>query len=407
MEENIIFDEDPSQIILNLLEIQTVLPSEYEQFNALLKEEHYLGDSHQVGDMLRQVVTYKGQWVALLLWGPCAYHLKYRDQWISWDAHTAKERRKLVVQNRRFLVLGKARKPNLASKSLALALKHLPLAWEEKHGYRPVLAETFTDPKQFEGTCYKASGWVPLGFTQGFQRHREEYYVDAQHPKQLWVKPLHQQGRYWLHCKEEHIPEFCRKGLIKDSPDRSLPLKVDQIKSIKQHLATMKDPRRFNVVYKLSSLLSLVAMGLMCGHTQLTQIQRLGQLLTQNQRALLNFPFKKNNKQLRCAPSYAALYNLLKQIDPNVLASHLNLWTEAQMGTLPKSLAIDGKSIGDRVHTLSLVDHETGAPVLMTTYDGRGHELEAGKKVIELASDLKNTVVTADALHCQKKLFRQ
>jgi hypothetical protein len=404
MVDSIIFDEDPSEILLKLLEVQTVEPSQYKKFDELLNEQHYLGESHPIGDTLRQVITFKGQWVALFSWGPCAYHLKDRDEWIGWNPHQAKERRNLIVQNRRFLVLGKERKPNLASRSLALALKHLPVAWEEAHGYRPVLAETFTDPEQFEGTCYKANGWLPLGLTKGFARHRTEYYVDTKHPKKLWVKPLHNQGRYFLHCEDEHIPKFCREGLTKNNSDRSLPLTMAQIKSLKQHLAAMKDPRRSNSVYPFSGLLGLVTIGLMCGYTQLTQIQRLGQFLTQKQRRLLCFPSMKSTPQLRSAPSYSALYNLLKKMDLQLLSSHLSLWTQAQMGTLPKSLAMDGKSISDLVHTLSLVDHETGAPVLMIAHEGKGHEIEGGTQVIEQIQDLSDTVITADALHCQKKL---
>ena len=39
--------------------------------------------------------------------------------------------------------------------------------------------ETFTDIEQFEGTCYKASNWEPLGLTKGFQRHRADYFQPA------------------------------------------------------------------------------------------------------------------------------------------------------------------------------------------------------------------------------------
>jgi len=60
--------------------------------------------------------------------------------------------------NRRFQVLGKTRMPNLAFRSLTLAIKALPQHWEQAGGYQPVLAETFSDIEQFEGTCcYKAS----------------------------------------------------------------------------------------------------------------------------------------------------------------------------------------------------------------------------------------------------------
>jgi len=73
---------------------------------------------------------------------------------------------------RRFLVLGKTRMPNLASKSLALAIKALPEQWEQAHGYKPLLAETFSDIEQYEGTCYKISNWIACGQTKGFERHR-------------------------------------------------------------------------------------------------------------------------------------------------------------------------------------------------------------------------------------------
>ncbi|MCK9588203.1 MAG: hypothetical protein M0Q93_02440, partial [Terrimicrobiaceae bacterium] len=50
----------------------------------------------------------------------------------------------LVVQNRRFLVLSETRMPNLASRALGLSVRAPPGHWEDKHGYKPVLAETFT-----------------------------------------------------------------------------------------------------------------------------------------------------------------------------------------------------------------------------------------------------------------------
>ena len=58
--------------------------------------------------------------------------------------------------------------PNLASRAMGLALRQLPDQWQEKHGYRPLLAETFTDVESFEGTCYKASNWQSCGLTKGF-----------------------------------------------------------------------------------------------------------------------------------------------------------------------------------------------------------------------------------------------
>ena len=395
-------DEDFSPINLRDLKVERLGEDQQERFDELLGQEHYLGKSPPVGHMLRQIVTYEGRWVALLLWGPCSYHLKPRDEWIGWDKHKAKQRRNLIVQNRRFLVLGETRKPNLASRALALAVKVLPQHWQQLHGYQPALAETFTDPEQFHGTCYKAAGWIALGFSQGYKRHRSEYYIDENHPKKLWVKPLHAQGKYWLYGPDEHIARACRPGLIEDSPDRSLALKAEQIRSLRLCLVrNLEDPRKNNRVFSLGSLLTLVSMGILCGYYQLSDIQRLGTLLTQQQRAWVGLPIRKG-KSRRAAPSYHTFYNLLKQIDAQKLSEVLNSWCQAHWGSLPKSLALDGKNIRNRVHQVTLAEHQGGSPVAMTITEDKGQELPAAQQLLK-SSNLENTVVTADALHCQKK----
>ena len=103
----------------------------------------------------------KGFRVALLDWGPSCWKLADRETYIGWTGQQRAERLGLIVQNRRFLVLGKERMPNLASRSLGLALKALPEHWQAAHGYRPLMAETFTDIERFKGTCDKATNWKP------------------------------------------------------------------------------------------------------------------------------------------------------------------------------------------------------------------------------------------------------
>src|ERR1700704_5170137 len=78
---------------------------EVRWFDGLLSDHHYLGAGRPVGDYLRQVVELDGKPVALLVWGPACYALKDRDLWISWSVPQRLERLKLIVQNRRFLVL--------------------------------------------------------------------------------------------------------------------------------------------------------------------------------------------------------------------------------------------------------------------------------------------------------------
>ena len=93
-----------------------------------------------------------------------------------------------MVQNRRFLILPGVKLANLASKTLAMCLRVLADHWEQAFAYRPLVAETFVDPQIHRGTCYKASGWTPLGLSAGYGRQREDFYERHERPKQIWVK---------------------------------------------------------------------------------------------------------------------------------------------------------------------------------------------------------------------------
>ena len=107
--------------------VQILSSRQRGRFNQLLKKHHYLGDTPPVGDFLEQVVLCDGKWAALLIWGPAALKLKDRERWIGWNPLQRAERLKLVVQNRRFLLLHqKGTQPHLASRALAAACKHLP-----------------------------------------------------------------------------------------------------------------------------------------------------------------------------------------------------------------------------------------------------------------------------------------
>jgi hypothetical protein len=39
--------------------------------------------------------------------------------------------------------------------------------WQQRYGYRPVMAETFVEFPRFHRTCYKAANWIYLGKTKG------------------------------------------------------------------------------------------------------------------------------------------------------------------------------------------------------------------------------------------------
>jgi len=403
---------EPDPVVLRELEVRPALAAEMPRVAALLEEQHYLGGGRQVGRTLVQIVHHHGRWAALLVWGPAALKLIDRDEWIGWTPQQRAERIGLVVQNRRFLVLAETRMPNLASRAMGLALRHLPGQWKQKHGYPPLLAETFTDIESFEGTCYKASNWRPCGLTKGFardnDRHRADFYREHKRPKKLWLKTLSRNTRVILTGID--LPDAHRPGSDPRSAERALPLKAAQIESLREALRKVPDPRAGNRSWPISSLLALICMGLLAGRKSLASIQRYGQWLTPKQRAWLGFPRKLKGRPGRRAPSYKALSHLLKKLDPNDLADVLNAWLGAHHGTLPRALALDGKYIRDLLLTLGFSEHESGAPVALTIASKEPKSEEAktegeitAAKRLYRSVELRNAVVTGDALHCEKE----
>ena len=384
--------------------VRMAADTELAWFDGLLADKHYLGAGRPVGDYLRQVVEVDAKPIALLVWGPACYALKDRDQWISWSAVQRLERLKLIVQNRRFLVLAdKGQSPNLASQAMGAALRALPGQWRERFGYRPLLAESFTDPEAYAGTCYKASNWEAVGQSAGHSRHRADFYVPNGRPKKLWLRALCPQGREQL--KAQQVPEDCRAGLIA-APTGTLPLKAEQLDSLMEVFRKAPDPRASNTVYRTYAVLTLIAMALLAGRREIAEIARFATRLSQGQRRRLGFPRKKGTKAFWQVPSYSVFYQVLTRMEPQAFAKVLNDWLQSRAGSLPGALALDGKMIRDHIGLLTLAQHEDGAPVAVAVYDQKEGtqrcELSAASALLEKLPALDGKMITADALHCQR-----
>jgi hypothetical protein len=78
---------------------------------------------------------------------------------IGWDPVIRSQRLKLVVQLRRFL--------------------------QAEHGYRPLMAESFSDPESHHGTVYKVTKWTCAGDTKGFSQDHTDHYLPNDRPKKL------------------------------------------------------------------------------------------------------------------------------------------------------------------------------------------------------------------------------
>ena len=384
--------------------VRVAAPGEHAWFDQQMADHHYLGAGRPVGDYLRQIVEVYGRPAALLVWGPACYALKDRDLWIGWSANHRIERLKLIVQNRRFLILAeKGASPNLASQTMGAALRLLPAHWKQSFGYRPLLAETFTDPESYAGTCYKASNWQPVGTSAGYSRHRADFYVPNDSPKKLWLYELGAQARKQLKAVE--LPDDCQAGVIAP-PSGVIPIAQPQMLSLLELLRRAPDPRGKNTRLRIGPVLAIVAMALLAGRRDISEIARFAQTLSQAQRRHLCLPKKKGAKAFWQVPTYSVFYQVLTRMDSEAFAKLLDEWLLQQAGRLPQALALDGKMIRERIGILTLAQHEDGAPCSVAVYDQKKDtprcELTAATALLKNQPALDGKTITADPLHCQK-----
>lgn len=126
--------------------------------------------------------------------------------------------------------------------------------------------------------------------------------------------------------------------------------------------------------YPLPAVLTIMATALLSGAVHITELCRAGQRLNQQQRAQIGLRRKPGTK-FYPAPSYAVYRDLLGKLDLGRMAEVFNIWLDEHQGILPRSLAMDGKTIVDELgQMVSLVDQQNGVPVairrVVTTTDG-------------------------------------
>lgn len=159
----------------------------------LIDRYHYLRFRVPVGAQLRYLVhagPAPSPIVACLLWTSAAWKMAPRDRWIGWTDPQRAAHLRFVVNQSRFLILPWVQVPHLASAILAHAARHLPDAWEQAYGTRPLLLETLVDAHRFRGTCYRAANWQLLGDTQGRGRMDRQHARHDVAPKRVFVYPL-------------------------------------------------------------------------------------------------------------------------------------------------------------------------------------------------------------------------
>jgi hypothetical protein len=207
------------------------------------------------------------------------------------------------------------------------------------------------------------------------------------------------------------LPEDCQ-GALTDGGGARSPLKSDQLKTLRHAFGQVPDPRRpQSRRHPLTAMLTLIALGLLMGGRDMLNIWRKVAKLDDKQRAAIGLKVRHKQSGRLKMPGYDALNDLMNAIDPHAYAAALTAWLQANSGILPRSLALDGKSIGDGKcgMIVTLCRHEDGRPVAMIPATGKKEDCEVSEARALLADPavrLENALVTADPLHNKEPTLR-
>jgi predicted transposase YbfD/YdcC len=104
---------------------------------------------------------------------------------------------------------------------------------------------------------------------------------------------------------------------------------------------------------------------------------------------------------------------LLQALDPDQLTAAIGGWlatrAAAAQPAAKRAIAVDGKTLrGSRTtdttarHVLAACDQATGVVLASTDVDGKTNEITRFGPLLDQIGDLRDTVITVDALHCQR-----
>jgi hypothetical protein len=154
-----------------------------------LAEHHCWGYPDGLGPIHYLVRDPQGQEVAGLLFGPAAWKVAARDEFVGWSGWQRQTRWAHLANNGRFLILPWIQTPHLASPLLAPAVRRLRGDWPVRHGRPLWLVETFVETERFSGSGHRAAHGIKVGQTQGRPRNDPQPWRHAPR-KDVCLLPL-------------------------------------------------------------------------------------------------------------------------------------------------------------------------------------------------------------------------
>ena len=380
-------------------------PEDIGRCDQAIIEHHYLHNVTLVGEHLRYALIYRGKWLAVGTWSSAAYHIKARDNFIGWSQEQCRRRRSLLANNSRLLVMPDCHSPNLISRFMKLMLGQLSQNWEDRWGHPIAMVETFVDPRFYQGTAYKVSGWSHLGRTAGWKRDADDFYEKNDAPKQIWVRGLDKKACVKLRAQE--LPPDWAKVEEAMAPHCTAP--AAQIRNLMERVGTeIPEFRRAQALaYPVAGMICLMVMaaaqGVIRGPHDLANY---ADSLSQAQLRALGFRHYVDNKDIRC-PKKSTFGRVIHKVDDDVLERVLLGWQEQVLGpTQDRIVIIDGKKVRHGGVEIVNAVNSAGRFLGSVITQSKSNEIPAGRQLLAKL-DVMGKIVLADALHTQDDTAHQ
>ena len=303
------------------------------------------------------------------------------------------------------MILAQIRLPNLGSRVLRLTFERLSADWQARYGHPVLVAETFVDPEQFNGTVYTAQGWRELGLTDGWGRCRRDYYVQHDKPKRLFVREVVKNARRTLQA--EHLKPALA-GVEKKAGARCYH-KCAELRALTERFKALPEYRGRVESYPVWSLMTLMLLAMLCDAPRgQKDLAKLARRLTQHQRRALGI--RPHADGFFPAPSQSTFSRLLSGLDARRLNKVL-LEIQAQVRGQPppdELIAVDGKEPqhGPGEAILTAVSVPSQFYLGSALVDTKTNEIPVARELFgEL--DLTERTVALDALHTQDQTARE
>lgn len=168
------------------------------------------------------------------------------------------------------------------------------------------------------------------------------------------------------------------------------------------YFGIIDDPRcEVNVIHSLVDILKLVMVAVLCGMDELNKIIDYGN----NKKEFLEKEFG-----ITSIPSKSTLTRVIALIKPKMLSLSVVCILKNLIKNKETQIMLDGKAIKstDSIKTIETMMNivtaytNTGISLGQIVVDSKSNEIPAVRELIELL-DIEGTIITADAMHCQKE----